>query len=611
MITMWKNDKIYLMVKNIFLNSKINEEDLNIRKNKYNLYICTAKNLFEKFISKKNPFTISLIDNEGVVLYILNKDNDPILFEGLKIDSSFGITAIRKALLEKKECEIIGEEHTFEPFKKWSCASSPIKNSKGDLIGVISISSKKERYPDFAIEIASLISSAIQNEVNLKNLLKEIEFSKHFAEVIAEGNKDGVLVLDKNANVLYINKIGATILRIDRESAIGKNVTEIVDFTPVILNVFKTQKGYVDREFIIESPSRGLLHFIKTAVVLRDSDGNFVGVVDFFREIERVRKFVTSYIGAEARFTFSDIKGESLKIKEILRIAKIASKSNSSVLITGETGTGKEMFAQAIHFESSKCKGPFVALNCGAIPRDLAESEFFGYEPGAFTGADKKGRPGKFELADRGTLFLDEIDELPPSIQTKLLRVIEDKVITRIGGTKSIKVDTRIISATNKNIEDLVEKGIFRKDLYFRLNVIHIDIPPLRERKEDIPILISHFIKKFNESLNKNIKGYEKSFLEPLLSYDFPGNVRELQNIVERAMNISDEKFLSEKHLPSYIFEKRCFIKEFDSFEDLKREFVEKILKETCYNISQASKKLGVSRPTLYKILKKYGLIKN
>jgi len=599
------------MIKNIFLNSKINEEDLNIRKNKYNLYISTAKNLFEKFISKKNPFTISLIDNEGVVLYILNKNNDPILFEGLKIDSSFGITAIRKALIEKKVCEIIGEEHTFEPFKKWSCASSPIKNNRGELVGIISISSEKERYPDFAIEIVSLISNAVQNEVNLKTLLKEIEFSKHFAEVIAEGNKDGVLVLDKNANVLYINKIGADILRIDRESAIGKNVTEIVDFTPVILNVFKTHKGYVDREFIIESPSRGILHFIKTAVVLKDSDGNFVGVVDFFREIERVRKFVTSYIGAEARFTFDDIKGESLKIKEVLRIAKIAAKSNSSVLITGETGTGKEMFAQAIHFESSRCNGPFVALNCGAIPRDLAESEFFGYEPGAFTDADKKGRPGKFELADRGTLFLDEIDELPPSIQTKLLRVIEYKVITRIGGTKSLKVDTRIISSTNKNIEDLVEKGIFRKDLYFRLNVIHIDIPPLRERKDDIPILISHFIKKFNESLNKNIKGYEKSFLEPLLSYDFPGNVRELQNIVERAMNISDEEYISKKHLPPYIFEKRKIVKEFEDFEDLKKEFIKKILNESCYNISQASKKLGISRPTLYKILKKHGLIKN
>jgi len=598
------------MIKNIFLNSKINEEDLNIRKNKYNLYISTAKNLFEKFISKKNPFKISLIDNEGVVLYILNKNNDPILFEGLKIDNSFGITAIRKALIEKKVCEIIGEEHTFELFKKWSCAASPIINNKGDLVGVVSISSKKENYPDFAIELVSLISSAIQNEVNLKILLKEIEFSKHFAEVIAEGNKDGVLVLDKNANVLYINKTGANILKIDRESAIGKNVTEIVDFNPVILNVFKTHKGYVDREFIIESPSRGLLHFIKTAVVLKDSDGNFAGVVDFFREIERVRKFVTSYIGAEAKFTFDDIKGESLKIKEVLRIAKVAAKSNSSVLITGETGTGKEMFAQAIHFESSRYNGPFVALNCGAIPRDLAESEFFGYEPGAFTDADKKGRPGKFELADRGTLFLDEIDELPPSIQTKLLRVIEDKVITRIGGTKSLKVDTRIISATNKNIEDLVDKGLFRKDLYFRLNVIHINIPPLRERKEDIPILISHFINKFNESLNKKIKGYEKSFLEPLLSYEFPGNVRELQNIVERAMNISEDEFLSEKHLPLYIFEKKHTLKEFCNFEDLKRDFIEKVLKETCYNISQASKKLGISRPTLYKILKKYGLIK-
>ncbi len=526
------------------------------------------------------------------------------------INETFGETAIINTIKYNKECEILGEEHTYSIFKNWSCAAAPIRDINGNFVCLISISSEKDKYPIYGLKLASLIANVIENEVNLRNTLKQIEVSKGFAEIIAEGNKDGVLVLDKNANVLYINKVGADILKIDREKAIGKNVTEIVDFTPVILNVFKTHKGYIDKEFIIESPSRGILHFLKTAVVLKDADGNFAGVVDFFREIERVRKFVTSYIGAEARFTFNDIKGESEKIKEVIRIAKIASKSNSTVLITGDTGTGKEMFAQAIHFESDRCMGPFVALNCGAIPRDLAESEFFGYEPGAFTDADKKGRPGKFELADGGTIFLDEIDELPPSLQIKLLRVIEDRVITRIGGTKSLKVNVRIISATNKNIQELVEKGIFRKDLYFRLNVIHIHIPPLKERKEDIPILINHFINKFNESLNKKIKGYDKSFIEPLLNYEFPGNVRELQNIIERAITISDSEILTNEHLPKYIYEKKIKINDYSHLEDLKRVYIEKILIENEYNISKTAKKIGISRPTLYKIIRKYKLDK-
>jgi transcriptional regulator with PAS, ATPase and Fis domain len=268
------------------------------------------------------------------------------------------------------------------------------------------------------------------------------------------------------------------------------------------------------------------------------------------------------------------------------------------------------MFAQAIHFESERRSGPFVALNCGAIPRDLAESELFGYEPGAFTDADKRGRPGKFELADGGTLFLDEINELPPSLQIKLLRAIEDKVITRIGGTKSLKVNVRIISATNKNIQELVEKGIFRKDLYFRLNVIHINIPPLRERREDIPILINHFINKFNMTLNKNIKGYDNSFIDPLLNYDFPGNVRELQNIIERAINICESDKLTIDHLPEYLFEKKFDFKKYINLEDIKRDYIEKILLECDFNISKAAKKIGISRPTLYKIIKKYKLEK-
>ncbi|PMP82318.1 MAG: sigma-54-dependent Fis family transcriptional regulator [Caldisericum exile] len=583
--------------------------DLETRRKEYSLYISVLKEIFSSF-SKDTPITISFVDKEGVVLFVAGNAKDSEIFEGLVFNETLGKTAIRNALEEKLPSEVKGKEHTNPRFYEWSCSAVPIFESE-KLIGVVGVSSRVDIYPKFALEIAKLIANSVTKQVLLSKAFKEMNISKKFIQFFAEGNKDGVLILDKNADVVYINSTGASILRINQQEAIGKNVTDIVDFTPVILEVFKTHKGYTDREFIIESPSRGTLHFVKTAVVLQDENGEFAGVVDFFREIEKVRKFVTTFIGAEARFTFDDIKGKSPKLIEAIRIANVAAHSNASVLITGETGTGKEMFAQAIHFQSSRSKGPFVAINCSAIPQELAESEFFGYEGGSFTDADRKGRPGKFELANGGTLFLDEVGDLPLSLQPKILRALEDKVITRVGGTKSIKIDVRIIAATNKNLEELIDRGLFRRDLYYRINVIEIEIPPLRERKEDIEVLVNYFIERLSKSLNKQIRGYDMSFIEPLLKYDFPGNVRELQNIIERAIVTADSDILTGKYLPKDIFNQSSNIltNTSYSFNEVKKQFIEKILIETNYNITETAKRLGVSRPTLYKLIKMFNIV--
>ncbi|PMP67514.1 MAG: sigma-54-dependent Fis family transcriptional regulator [Caldisericum exile] len=583
--------------------------DLETRRKEYSLYISVLKEIFSSF-SKDTPITISFVDKEGVVLFVAGNAKDSEIFEGLVFNETLGKTAIRNALEEKLPSEVKGKEHTNPRFYEWSCSAVPIFESE-KLIGVVGVSSRVDIYPKFALEIAKLIANSVTKQVLLSKAFKEMNISKKFIQFFAEGNKDGVLILDKNADVVYINSTGASILHINQQEAIGKNVTDIVDFTPVILEVFKTHKGYTDREFIIESPSRGTLHFVKTAVVLQDENGEFAGVVDFFREIEKVRKFVTTFIGAEARFTFDDIKGKSPKLIEAIRIANVAAHSNASVLITGETGTGKEMFAQAIHFQSSRSKGPFVAINCSAIPQELAESEFFGYEGGSFTDADRKGRPGKFELANGGTLFLDEVGDLPLSLQPKILRALEDKVITRVGGTKSIKIDVRIIAATNKNLEELIDRGLFRRDLYYRINVIEIEIPPLRERKEDIEVLVNYFIERLSKSLNKPIRGYDMSFIEPLLKYDFPGNVRELQNIIERAIVTADSDILTGKYLPKDIFNQSSNIltNTSYSFNEVKKQFIEKILIETNYNITETAKRLGVSRPTLYKLIKMFNIV--
>lgn len=595
-------------IERIIKDNSISEDRLEQIKARESEYLSIIGELFDKFASFNNPFSISYIDKNKVVLISRGNRKDLILKEGLVIGKQFGLTAVEEAFRQIKPVELKGEEHTFEYFRDKSCAAAPVRDLEDEVIGVVSISSYVNDYLPNALDTVNLIVTAIQAERRLLESVKRARFLEKYAEVIAENNRDGVLVLDKNANVQYINKTGASMLKVDRSFAIGRNVCEIVDFTPVVLEVFKTQKGYIDKEFIIDSPSRGTLHFIKTAMVLRDSNGEFAGVVDFFREIERVRKFVASYIGAEARFSFIDIKGESEEIQEAIRIAKIASHSNSPVLIIGETGTGKEMFAQAIHFASERASFPFVALNCGAVPRDLAESEFFGYEPGAFTDADKKGRPGKFELANGGIIFLDEIEELPLALQTKLLRVLEERVVTRVGGSKSIKVDVRVFAATNKDLKMPVDQGSFRKDLYYRLNVIQLEIPPLRNRRGDIPILVSHFIQKFNKEFRKEVKGYTDEFIKILMTYEFPGNVRELQNIIERAVALYDVDYLTAEHLPKEVVsEKHDYITP-ENVEDAKKAVILRVLKDTDYNISLAAKKLGISRPTLYNLIKKYNI---
>jgi len=582
--------------------------DLEKRKGFYSDYINILKDLFSHF-SRDTPITVSFVDKEGVVIYAVGNEKDSHIVEGMIFNGALGKTAIWTAIKELRPVEIKGSEHTYPAFFDWSCCAVPIFEEKA-FVGVLSISTRNNQYPQFMLELAKLMANNISKQVLLDRATKEMSLSREFIKVFAEGYKDGVLVLDKYANVVYINSAGCSILRINQEEAIGRNVTEIVDFTPVILEVFKTHKGYVDREFIIESPSRGTLHFIKTAVVLEDKEGNFAGVVDFFREIDKVRKFVTSFIGAEARFTFEDIKGKSEKLLEAIRIANIAAHSNASVLITGETGTGKEMFAQAIHFASARSRGPFVAINCAAIPQELAESEFFGYVGGSFTDADKKGRPGKFELANGGTLFLDEVGDLPLSLQPKILRAIEEKVITRVGATKSVKVDVRIIGATNKNLEELVEKDLFRRDLFYRLNVIQINIPPLRERPEDIEVLVEHFIERLSKNLGKEIKGYERSFIEPLLKYRFPGNVRELQNIIERAIVTTNTPILTRSNLPQELFKNNDedYVSSSQSFDALRKQYIERILVETNYNISETARRLGISRPTLYSLIRKYNI---
>jgi len=587
----------------------ISSAELNKRRESNRIYISLIESFIDKFFSKikKKDFLISFLDTDQVLLKVIQLGREKGIFtEGTVItEEIFGKTAISISLKNNQEIEYIGQDHTFPELKDWACAASPVHDPSGNISGVIAFSSKVDDYPDYALGMVSYLSQVIEKEVTWMEISENLKLSKKYLDIISEGIKDGIICLDKEAKILYMNDKAGEILRVEPRRSLGKFVGDIVDFDPVILSVYETHKGYTDREFIINSPLMGTLHFIKSAVVVKDEDGQFAGVVDFFREITRVRKFVTSYIGAQAKFSFADIIGNSTKLKYAIRIAKIAAKSNSNVLILGETGTGKEMFAQAIHYEGLRKAGPFVVINCGAIPRELAESEFFGYEPGSFTGADKRGRPGKFELANGGTIFLDEIGELPLDLQVKLLRVLQEKSITRISGARPIPVDVRVIAASNKDLSREVDSGNFRIDLFHRLNVIQINIPTLRERNEDILLLTKYFIEKFSQKLQKNIVKIDDSFYKSLLHYSFPGNVRELENIIERVLTISDSNELNRFHLPDVILKNDSLNKSIDKF---KRNSLVKALHNTKWNISKTSKILEISRPTIYHYIKKWNI---
>ncbi len=441
---------------------------------------------------------------------------------------------------------------------------------------------------------------------------------KSLVETIATG----ILILDKKGTVIHINRLGAQILGQNQSSAKGRHITEIVDFHPVILDVLESGKGYLDKEVLIQSPSRGRLRFIKSAIVLRDRQSRLLGVIDTFKLVETMNRLHPKTTKARAKFSFSDIIGNEAVFLEAINLSRVAAQSDAPVLIEGESGTGKEMFAHAIHQASVRASGPLVIVNCSSLPHSLIESELFGYESGSFTGARKEGYQGKFEQADGGTIVLDEIGEMPQDMQAKLLRVLQDLSFTRIGGTKTLTVDTRVIACTNKKLREEIQKGTFREDLYYRLNVLRVQPPPLRERLDDIPILVSHFVTKNSLHHGRIIPEIDKEVVSAFKEYPWPGNVRELENVIERAILISRDNRITMRELPDYIYtsiqarlqEKIQSKSEAISepqvldLESVEKRQVVMALKETEGNISACAKMLGISRNTLYRKMKQYSL---
>ena len=428
-------------------------------------------------------------------------------------------------------------------------------------------------------------------------------------DIILDSIADGVFTVDHDWRVTSFNRAAEQITGVRREEAIGKRCKDVLKADVcekgcILRETMQSGKSIVNRiVHIVDAAGRRVPISISTAL-LKDQNGLIIGAVETFRDIsveEKLRKAIAE------RYSFEDIISKNHRMHQLFDILPDVAESSSTVLLEGESGTGKELFARAIHHLSPRKKRPFIAVNCGALPDTLLESELFGYKAGAFTDA-KKDKPGRFRLAEKGTLFLDEVGDISPALQVRLLRVLQERTYEPLGSVETVSSDVRIIAATNRCLQELVKEGKFREDLYYRIHVIRMELPPLRNRMEDIPLLADHFIHNFNVLLKKEISGLSGESLACLASYEYPGNVRELQNIIEHAFILCKSGLIEPHHLPENLCLPRSMgstaHNESLSMKDLEAVFIMNMLRQHQWNRIKTAKALGIHKSTLFRKIK-------
>lgn len=566
-------------------------------------------------MSKNKELLYNMVNSLCVGLLIINKNGiiDYLNEGALKI-----LDLNRESALDKKVDKVIpnlkisnflktnkkSKTHTLK-YKSMEIIAieKPIINN-GFVEGTFLIFQKLDSYKEFIRQF--------DDEMEAAFLLK----------TIMETTNDAIVYVNKEGYIEMISKPYADFLQVKREEVIGKHVRDVIENTRMDV-VIKTGVSEIAE---VQEINGNKMIATRIPVFVK---GNVVGAVGrvlfrdinelnaLYMKISKIEKELNLYKDEfkkvnSAKYSLDSIISESKSMHKIKELTKRTAKTNSNVLILGESGTGKELFAHAIHSISRRANAPFIKVNCGAIPYELLESELFGYEEGSFTGAKKGGKIGKFKAADGGTIFLDEIGDLPMNMQVKLLRVLQDKEIEKIGSNSSEKVDVRIITATNRDLEEMVSEGKFRLDLYYRLNVLTIKVPPLRERKDDIPILSEHLIQKISRRENIRVDRISDSALEYLKRYNWPGNVRELENILERAINFLDEEtVIKPEHLPSKItgiMRKKKVRSLKLTLEEVERQAIIDSLIFSNGNKTKAASILDISRTSLYEKIDKYNI---
>ena len=546
---------------------------------------------------------INLTDAEGTTLYFCGLDLTPI---GSRLPESVqGTNCTGLAIVEDRLVYVLAEENFGLGLRqrRMHCAAAPIRDAQGRTLGMLTLTAEPGWFHFHTLGTVQAAAEAVSRQMALQALLEE-------QQTVLEVLNEGLVVLDEQGCIKALNHYARQLFRVGHDllgspfKSLGKS--ELTD--AVLLG---GGEGVRDLDCTFELHDRSHLACLVSVCPL-EQGGRIVSL----RENRRIREITRRIIGTQASYTFETILGRSQAIEDALHLARIASRSDSTTLILGESGTGKELFAQAIHNGSDRCGGPFVAVNCGAIPRDLVQSELFGHVEGAFTGSARGGSAGKFELADGGTIFLDEIGDMSFDAQVSLLRVLQEGEVTRVGAKKSLRVNVRIIAATHRNLSQAVAEGAFREDLYYRLNVLNLTVPPLRMRREDVPLLARHFLARCARSLRKSMQDLSPAALEMLGAYHWPGNVRELENVIERATNLAMTELIEPSDLALDIRQRGRpstwgSAPEPRMAPDLGTHEMNAIiaaLKDTRGNIRLAAQRLNVSRGGLYNKMSRFGL---
>ena len=599
-------------------------------------------NYLYRFI-KSSHFSVSLFNAQGFLLETIVRDEyEESIRKGnwvvgsLWDEANIGNNIVGTVLEIKKPLRIFGPQHYNKAYHRHIAFSAPIFNPERKFIGGIAVTGYyywAANPHTLGMTVAS--AKAIENELQSQKAMRETQIANSYQKTVIASIPEAIITIDHKSNISLINDNAKMMLDLEDRSVEGRHISHIFGVgNRQFLNLVEHNDTITDVEVRIAS-KMAANDYTLTCKPIYSPEGENLGKIIILNEIKRVKTLVTKMIGAKANFQFKDIYGQNSKFLKTIEQAKMVSRSTSNALLLGKSGTGKDIFAQAIHNASNRKNGPYVAINCAAIPRDLITSELFGYSEGAFTGSRRGGNQGKFELADGGTIFLDEIAETPLELQAVLLRVIEDKSIIRIGGKRVRPVNVRIIAATNKDLREEVRKGNFREDLYYRLNVFAIHLVPLSERVEDIPLLMDCFIAKYRKILDKKVDRVDPGVLDVLMRYPWPGNVRELQNVMERMINFARTSDLTMDLIPSDILEYKSTREEnelidqknkqrhadypirplpdenkrfaFNPHAPSEREVIAKML-ELGIKQKKIAEKMNLSRVTIYRKMKKYQL---
>lgn len=590
---------------------KVSKQELSSKLKENEELISIAHPIMENLynIVSGSGFVIILTDKEGCIIDIIGDEEmmkmADLNFEigTLWTEESIGTNAIGTAIYLDKPVQIIGAEHYYLKNHRLTCSAATIHNEDGQIIGCINMSGNHSKAHSHTTGIVVSGAYSIEKQFAL------IKYNK-LLNVIFDSMSEGMLLLDECLNIKRTNKMASKILGISEEEILNANINSILKDIEFIKKALKVERNYhnLDCSFYVKNKR---IKCTMNAFPI-DINGKRQGTVITFKDEGYVHKVVNTIAGFSASYKFENIVTKDENMKKTMEFAKKAALTSCNVLIEGPSGTGKELFAQSIHNYSDRGHGPFVAVNCASLPKELMESELFGYEKGAFTGATKEGHPGKFELANGGTIFLDEIGELPLDMQSKLLRVLDNNKITRLGGTYEKTLNVRIIAATNRNLIDEIKNKNFREDLYYRLNVMSIKTIPLKDRVEDIETLANYFVSRLNSENPNSFKVLDSNYISIIRNYNWPGNVRELRNVVERSYYLCEGNNITEEYLHDYLVNKKTIEiednKEILTIEELEKESIRNAIKQNKGDLVKAAQMLNISRATIYRKVKKYNI---